>query len=118
MKKRTLTVVCLHILLFVYSISGICSKMAAGFPFLSPSFLACYAGLIAILGIYAIGWQQIIKRLPLSLAYANKAVETIWTCLWSVLVFHEHISPGKMIGISVIIAGVILYAFSGEETNG
>ena len=116
MKKRIRVLICLHILLLLYSMGGICSKMAAGFPFLSLPFIGYYAGLIAILGIYAIGWQQIIKRLPLTLAYANRAVGAIWTCVWSVLVFHERISTGKLVGIFVIIAGVVLYALSeGEE---
>ncbi len=116
--QKILPIIFLHILLFIYSLGGICSKMAAGFPFLSIPFIGCYAGLIAILGIYAIGWQQVIKRLPLTLAYANKAVATIWTCVWSVLVFHERISAGKMIGILVIIAGIVLYALDEENENG
>lgn len=118
MKKKVITIICLHILLLMYSVGGICSKMAAGFPFFSFPFIRCYVILIAILGIYAIGWQQIIKRLPLTLAYANKAVTSIWACVWSVLVFHEHISVGKIIGIFIIIIGIVSYALSEEEENG
>lgn len=117
MKGKIKVLIGLHALLLVYSLSGICSKMAARFPFLSPQFIGCYAGIVLILGIYAIGWQQVIRRLPLSLAYANKAVATIWTCVWSVLVFHEHISAGKLFGIAVIIIGIIMYSMSEEKQN-
>lgn len=111
-KKQIPVLIALHALLLLYSVSGICSKLAARYAFLSPPFIGCYAGLIAILGVYAIGWQQIIKRLPLSFAYANKAVATIWTCVWSVVVFHESISMGKLIGIAVIIVGITMYSMS------
>ena len=68
-----------------------------------------------MLGVYAIGWQQIIKRLPLTFAYANKAATTIWTCVWGVLVFHEHISVRRLIGVFTIIIGIVLYALSEEK---
>ena len=44
----------LHLLLMLYSASGIFSKLAAGQPFLSPRFCLCYAIIIALLGIYAV----------------------------------------------------------------
>ena len=30
---------------------------------------------------YAAGWQQVIKHLPLTTAYANKAVTVVWGIL-------------------------------------
>ena len=75
---RAKTLIALHLLLLVYSLSGIFSKNAAHEPFLSPMFILLYGGMLAILFIYAIGWQQILKRLSLSMAFANKAVTVIW----------------------------------------
>ena len=63
----------LHLFLMLYSLSGVVSKLAAGKPFMSPAFIALYGIEILLLGFYAIGWQQFIKRMPLSVAYANKA---------------------------------------------
>lgn len=117
-REKIWAILCLHILLFVSSIGGIFSKLAASFSFLSWQFIGCYFILIIILGIYAIGWQQIIKKLSLTLAYVNKAPAMIWACVWSVLVFHEHISVGKMIGVFIIIIGIMLYALSEEKENG
>lgn len=79
-------------------------------------FIIFYGGMILLLGIYAIFWQQIIKRLPLTLAFANKAVTVIWGMVWGVLIFHEHLSVGKFVGAAVIIAGIVLYNYSGDQT--
>ena len=68
--KRYSMLIALHILLMVYSMSGIFSKLASGEPFLSLKFCLYYGGVIAILGVYALGWQQIVKRLPLTVAFA------------------------------------------------
>ena len=66
MTRKTLTaLIVLHVLLAVYSVSGILSKMAGKTTFLGLDFCLYYAGIIAILGVYAIVWQQIIKVLPL-----------------------------------------------------
>ena len=108
----------LHLLLMVYSTSGIFSKTAAGAPFLSLKFCLCYGGIIGLLGIYAIGWQQIIKRMPLTTAFANKAVTVVWGMVWGVVFFQETITPGKLIGAALVILGVVLYAGAdGEEEN-
>ena len=68
--KRALTLLALHLLLLVYSFSGCFSKTAAGQPFLSLKFILLYGGTLVILAVYALGWQQIIKRLPLTTAFA------------------------------------------------
>lgn len=105
----------LHLLLMVYSLSGVFSKWAAGQPFLSVSFCLCYGAILALLGLYAIGWQQIIKHLPLTMAYANKAVTTIWGLIWGVAFFQEQVTPGKLAGIALVIAGIVLYVRADGE---
>lgn len=109
--------ICLHGLLVVYSLSSICGKLASGFAFLSIGFVLCYGGMIALLGVYAIGWQQIIKRLPLTYAYANRAVTVVWGIIWGALFFHEPVTPLKLVGALVVLAGVVLYATSGDEAS-
>lgn len=105
--------VALHTMLVFYSLSSVCAKIASGFDFMSVGFIGCYGGMIALLGIYAIGWQQVIKRLPLTFAYANKAVTVAWGIVWGVLVFNEPISPVKLFGAAVVLAGVVLFSFDG-----
>ena len=115
MSKTTIkTLIGLHGMLMIYSMSGICSKLAAGESFLSTRFCVYYAIIIALLGVYAIGWQQVIKRIPLTTAFANKAVTVVWGIVWGWFFFGESITPGKLIGAGMVIAGVVLFAKSDE----
>lgn len=110
----------LHILLMFYSISGVCSKMASKQGFLSLKFCMFYACIIGILGLYAICWQQIIKRLPLTTAFANKAITVVWGLIWGLVFFQETITVGKVLGAILVVTGVVLYAKADdkEENNG
>lgn len=116
--NRTKTLIALHLLIMVYSMSGILSKLAARFPFFSFQFVACYAGMIAILGLYAIGWQQVIKRMPLTSAYANRAVTVIWGILWGILLFNEQITIQKVLGAALVLVGVAIFATADEADEG
>lgn len=106
----------LHILLAVYSLSGICSKLAAAAGeegnFL---MLVIWYGLVVLnLGVYAIVWQQIIKHLPLNTAYSNKAVTVAWGILWGALFFKETIKWNMIVGAVIVIAGVVLVVRADE----
>ena len=114
-KKNYKVYILLHILLLVYSFSGVLSKLASGENFLSIKFCLYYGGIIFLLGIYAIFWQQIIKRLDLTMAYANRAVAVVWGILWGFLLFSESITIGKIVGALLIIAGIVLFCFSNSE---
>lgn len=116
-KSKTTVLLALHILLTVYSLSGVLSKLASGFSFSDIGFYLCYCGIIALLGVYAIGWQQIIKRLPLTTAYANKAVTVVWGIIWGILLFSEEINLFKALGAVVVLAGVALYAVADNATE-
>ena len=118
MNKSTIkTIIGLHGMLMVYSMSGICSKLASGEAFLSIRFCVYYAIIIGLLGFYAIGWQQVIKRIPLTTAFANKAVTVVWGIVWGRFFFGESITLGKIMGATLVIAGVILFAESDEVKN-
>ena len=107
----------LHVLLAVYSMSGIASKYAARQEFLSLPFCLSYGVVVLILFFYAVFWQQIIKNLPLITAYANKAVTVVWGIVWGVLFFEENLSFWKITGAVVIMAGVYIVALSEEHTQ-
>lgn len=111
-KEQVKTLLCLHIMLMLYSLSGICSKMAADQPFFSFKFCLYYVVIIILLGVYAIGWQQMIKRLPLTMAFANKSVTVVWGMIWGYVIFHEPVTIGKVLGACLVIGGVVLYAWS------
>lgn len=107
----------LHILLLVYSASSICSKLAAQEVFMSLPFCIYYGLLIVLLGLYAIGWQQIIKHLPLTIAFANKAVTVVWGIVWGIVIFHEQVSVIQIVGACLVAIGVILFAGADKELH-
>ena len=117
MKTKIKTLILLHILLAVYSTSGIFSKLAGTADFLSIKFILYYGCVILLLGIYAIGWQQIIRHMDLTSAYANKAVCTIWGSVWGILFFHESITLSKAFGLVMIVAGIVIFATDREDTQ-
>ena len=104
----------LHVLLAVYSLSSVCAKLASGFEFMSFGFIGCYAGMIALLGVYAIGWQQIIKRCDLSVAYANRSMAILWSLVWTVIFFHESLTVKNIIGVLIVFAGTMIVNSDGE----
>ena len=107
----------LHLLFVFYSFAGICSKMAAAENYASVNFWFYYTLLLFFLGLYAFGWQQIIKVLPLSTAFANKAITVTWGLVWGKLLFNEIITIGKLIGISFIIIGIVLFSYSDKRVE-
>ena len=114
-RRKIKSFVALHAVLMVYSLSGICSKLAAEERFMSKSFIVLYGMLIVLLGIYAVCWQQILKWIPLTTAFSNKAVTVIWGLVWGVLFFHEHVTMGKVVGILLVAFGIVVYALSDKE---
>ncbi len=119
MKNNIKTYIILNILLVVYSLSGIFSKLASNETFFSFYFILYYGIILLCLGIYAIGWQQIIKKLPLTNAFASKAITIVWGILWGYIFFNESITIGKILGALMIIIGVVLYNLesSGEKNE-
>ena len=109
-KSERRALIGLHLLLAVYSLSDVCSKTAAGAPFMSFRFLFFYGCVLGLLGVYAIGWQQVIRRLPLTVAFANRAVTVVWGIVWGVLFFQEQVSGLRLAGAVLIMAGVVLFA--------
>ena len=119
MNTKTKAYILLHILLAVYSLTSVFSKLAAQEEFLSLRFCLFYGGMILLLGVYAIGWQQVIKHLPLTEAFANKAVTVLWGFIYGVILFHEGVTVWKLVGLALIILGIVLFAKSdsGEDRS-
>ena len=114
-KKITIWVlVLLHISLLCSSLSGVCSKFAAQQEFLSLKFIFWYGLVLLIMFGYAIVWQQILKRMPLTVAYANKPVGLIWGMLWGALIFKERITWNMILGAGIIFVGICLVVTADE----
>lgn len=97
--------VCIHAAVCLYTMSGIAAKLASNHDFLSIGFIVCYGAEIAVLGFYAIVWQQIIKRVDISIAYANRSLAIFWSMLWAFLLFKEQISFKNLLGVTMIFCG-------------
>ena len=116
-KKKGMSVkdfILLHIVFLIISLGSVASKVAASYPFLSVKFLFFYGLYIASLGVYAISWVQIIKRIPLVTAFSNKAVMVIWSTLLGALFFNETITVKSLVAAMIVIVGVILVVTSDE----
>lgn len=98
----------LQIVIMFYTISGIMAKKASFTRFLSKEFIFYYTIEILILAIYALMWQQIIKKFSISVAYANKGMAILWSLIWSIIFFNERITLNNIIGAMVIILGIIM----------
>lgn len=108
----------LHILLVLYSVSAVFSKLGSAQPFLSTKFCIFYGIVLFLLALYTVCWQQILKHLPLTAAYANKAVTVVWGIIWGMLIFGEELTPGKTIGAVFVICGIILFATGEGKDQG
>ena len=115
-KENVKNYIVLNILFVLVSLSSVCSKFASQCEFLSLRYCVFQLGMVFFLGVYAIGWQQVIKRMPLTTAYVNKAVTVAWGLIWGVVIFKEELTPGRIIGALIVIAGVVMFALAdGEE---
>lgn len=106
----------LHLLMLMFSCSGICSKKASAEAFLSVRWILFYGTVLVIMGVYALLWQQILKHVPLGKAYSCKAMTVVWGMLWGVLIFGEQLHLKNLIGGGLVIAGVLL-VLSGNENH-
>lgn len=114
-KSKLCNYFALHIILLFYSFGGICSKLASGQEFMSFRFVLFYGLLLLDMMIYAFLWQQILKKIPLSTAYPNKAVGIVWGMLWGVLLFNETITLSNIIGGVIVLVGVFLVVNGNEK---
>jgi drug/metabolite transporter (DMT)-like permease len=107
-------VILLHLLFFFFSSSGILGKYASFEDFLTIKFCILYGAQLFVLFLYSILWQIILRTFPLTFAYMNRAIVTIWGLIWGVLLFGEDISIVKAISSMLIISGIIIMGKENE----
>lgn len=110
MNKKSLPYLALIGVNLIYACTSICTKMASRQEMLSWPYLFWIASAVGVMGIYALLWQQVIVRMPLSTAYMFKGTSLVFVLLFSVLLFGEAITLNNVIGAVIIIAGIILFA--------
>ena len=114
-KNLIKNIIILQIIIAFYTLSSVVSKFASGEDFLTFKFVLFYGIEIVILGVYAIFWQQIIKKFEISVAYANKAMALLWSMLWAIVFFHEEITVKNVIGVVIVIIGTLIV--NSDESN-
>ncbi len=94
----------------LYACVTLFTKYASQQEFMSLAYCLGLAGAIVVMGVYAIGWQQILKHVELSTAYMFKGTSLIFIMLLAWMLFGEQITLNNIIGACVIITGIALYA--------
>ncbi len=117
MERKTTwkVILCLHLILFLYSLESVCSKMAAAQEMFSFKFFFFYGLVLFFLFFYALAWQRILKYMPLTVAYANKGITIIWGMIWGAILFHEAITLKTIIGGAIILAGIFMVVTNNEH---
>ena len=118
MENRFKYVIFLQAAIIIFSITSVLAKFASGQKFLSPGFFFFYCAEVVVLGIYAICWQQIIKRFDISIAYANKATVLLWGAIWSRLIFKETPTPRQFAAMGLVAAGVVVLNLPDKRAEG
>lgn len=107
----------LQLSFLIYSCSSVVAKFASGNDVMSFRFILFYGLEVFILGVYAILWQQAIKKYELSVAYANKAVTLLWALLWSVVLFKETLKWNHIAGICIVMIGIYILNTTKKESE-
>lgn len=108
MMKKVKNVLLLQGVVIIYTISSVMSKLASSNKESVIKFLFFFGMEFVLLGIYAILWQQMIKRFELSVAYANRSMSVLWSIIWAVIFFHDTITIKNIVGVILVIAGTII----------
>ena len=107
-KTKLKEIFIIQIVIAIYTLSTVFAKFASGQEFMSFKFILYYGLEMLILAVYAVVWQQLIKKFDISVAYANKAMGLLWSIVWAILIFNETITIKNVIGVVIVIVGTII----------
>ena len=92
----------------ISSFTGVFLKLASRHSFFSFNFVAFYAVALCFLVLYAVLWQIVLRKLRLSVAYANTGIKIVYGFTWAYLLFGEIITVNMLVGAGLIIAGILI----------
>ena len=98
-------IVLLQAVIIIYTVSSVMSKQASASGGNLLRFGFSFGMEFVVLGVYAVLWQQMIKRFELSVAYANRSMAVVWSMVWAVLFFHDSITVQNVAGVLLVVAG-------------
>ena len=120
MKKaeKLKNVLLLQGVIVLYTVSSVMSKEASASWDNLLRFLFFFGMEFVILGVYAVLWQQMIKRFELSVAYANRSMAVVWSMVWAVVFFHDTITVQNVLGVVLVVAGTwVINTETKEDQN-
>lgn len=117
-KERGVTlknILLLQVIIIIYTISSVMAKLASSSAE-EPFRMLVFLGLeFVVLAIYAVLWQQMIKRFELSVAYANRAMAILWSMIWAVIFFHDEITFRNVLGVLIVLLGMVIVNLDARE---
>ena len=120
--NRLRSYILLHICVLLFSFSCVFSKSAANAyndGGMTNIWLYVFVFLmLAVCIFYAFFWQKVIKNLDLNIGYANRSVYLIWSQIWAVMIFGEHLTPRNIAGLAIVMIGVIIVSLTANYDDG
>lgn len=113
-QKKMYSLIALQIAVLIHALAGVFSKLASGNPFFSWEYWIPFAMSLGCTFFYAMMWQIALKRLSLISAFLGKSVGTVWMAVFGCLIFKEVLTPGKVIGLILVLAGTFLVVTKDE----
>ncbi len=107
----------LHSLFVVYALNTVLGRMGADYTWTDWHKYLLMGGVLFLLGIYAIGWQLILKKFNLGVAYANRAAVVPWGILLAWVFFKEPLSWTLLGGAALIIGGILIVSTEEEQKH-
>lgn len=104
----------LHLLFMVYAFNTVLGRLAAPYGWTDWYRYALLGGVLFLLGIYALGWQFMLKKFTLGVAYANRAAVVLWGILLAWLCLEEPLSWTLALGAVMVIGGIVLVSTEEE----
>lgn len=107
---KVLQYIFLIVINLLYACVSIFTKYASQQEFMSWNYIVGLIAAVGVMGLYAVLWQQILKRIELSMAYMFKGTSLIFVMLLAYVFFDEQITWNNIIGAIIIVGGIVLYA--------
>lgn len=120
MKEKGVTlknILLLQAIIVLYTVSSVMAKLASSSTESLLRMLVFLGLEFVILAVYAVLWQQMIKRFELSVAYANRSMAILWSMIWAVIFFHDEITRRNILGVLLVLLGTIMINLDAKETE-
>lgn len=96
----------------LYACVSLFTKYASQHEFMSWNYMQGLIGAVGMMGLYAMLWQQVLKRIELSMAYMFKGTSLIFVIIFAYVFFGEQITCNNIVGAIIIIVGIVLFAYN------